>query len=374
MRIGLDALLLEGRAGVRQTGLSRYETRLVEELARHGEDELVVYAQPEARDLKLTPNARWRTPPRSVADPALRIAWEQTGMVARARRDRLDLLHGMAFVVPPLWRGPSVVTIHDLGFLKLSGHAPARRVAYLGAMVRIAVRRASRVIAISEHTKKDIVQQFEIDPARIDVTPLGVSDGLSPLAPQERADFRDAHGLDRPTLLYLGTLEPRKNIPNLLRAFDLIAGETDAELVLGGAKGWLTEELNETLNAMRWRDRVRLTGFIPETDLRSWLSAVDIFVFPSRYEGFGLPPLEAMACGTPVVASTSSSLPAVLGDAALLADADDIEAIAASIRRLLDDPALASDLRKRGLRRAARFTWQETARLTRESYRAALNG
>jgi glycosyltransferase involved in cell wall biosynthesis len=239
-------------------------------------------------------------------------------------------------------------------------------------MVRAAVRRASRVIAISEHTKHDIVELFGVDPEKIDVTPLGVSEGLSPLAPQERADFRDQHGFNGLTLLYLGTLEPRTNIPNLLRAFDLIAGESGAELVLGGAQGWLTDELHQTLNAMRSRDRVRLTGFIPEAELRSWLSAADIFVFPSRYEGFGLPPLEAMACGTPVVASTSSSLPAVLGDDALLADPDDIESIAAAIKRLLDDPVLATDLRKRGLRRAARFTWEETARQTRASYQAAL--
>jgi glycosyltransferase involved in cell wall biosynthesis len=278
----------------------------------------------------------------------------------------------LAFVVPPLWRGASIVTVHDLGFLKLGGHAPAKRVAYLGTMVRLSVRRAARVIAMSEHTKQDVAELFGVDPGRIDVTPLGVSEGLSPLAPQERADFRDQHALHRPTLLYLGTLEPRKNVPNLLRAFDLIAAETGAELVLGGAEGWLTQELHETLNAMRWRDRVRLTGFIPEAELHFWLSAADVFVFPSRYEGFGLPPLEAMACGTPVVASTSSSLPGVLGDDALLADPDDIEAIAAAIKRLLDDPALAADLRRRGLRRAARFTWDETARLTRESYRAAL--
>jgi glycosyltransferase involved in cell wall biosynthesis len=372
VRIGLDALLLEGRPGVRQTGLSRYETRLVEELASLDEDELVIYAQPEARQLGIAPEAAWRTPPRSVANPGLRIAWEQTGMAAQATRDRLDLLHGLAFVVPPLWRGPSVVTIHDLGFLKLSGHAPARRTAYLGAMTRISVRRAARVIAISEHTKQDIVDLFDIDPDKIDVTPLGVSEGLSPLAPRERADFRERHGLIRPTLLYLGTLEPRKNIPNVLRAFDLVAGETDADLILGGAEGWLTEELHQVLNRMRWRERVRMTGFIPEAELRSWLSAADIFVFPSRYEGFGLPPLEAMACGTPVVASTSSSLPAVLGEDALLADPDDIEAIAGAIKQLLDDPVLAADLRRRGLRRAARFTWAETARLTRQSYRAAL--
>jgi len=204
------------------------------------------------------------------------------------------------------------------------------------------------------------------------VTPLGVSPGLAPLSPEARQEFRETHGLHRPTLLYLGTLEPRKNIPNLLRAFDRVADRLDADLVLGGAEGWLTEELHQTLAEMNQRERVRLTGFIPEGELASWLSAADAFVFPSRYEGFGLPPLEAMACGTPVIASTSSSLPEVLGDDALLAAPDDIEGIGNAIEGLLGDPALAADLRERGLVRAARFTWEATARATLEAYRTAV--
>jgi glycosyltransferase involved in cell wall biosynthesis len=371
VRIGLDALLMGGGEGVRRTGISRYESELSSALLRADSgDEFHLYTQ--SMPAESSASGVWRLPPFPVANPAVRLAWEHTGMVAQARRDRLDLLHGMAFVVPPAWRKPSVVTVHDLAFLKMEGHAPRRRTVYLRTLIGQSVRRARRVLTISEHTKNDVVELFDIDPAKIVVTPLGVSPRLKPLDHEARTQFRAAHQLTRPTLLYVGTLEPRKNIPNLLRAFEIVASRTDAELVLGGAEGWLTDELHQTLSAMKARDRVRLTGFIPEAELGSWLSAADLFVFPSRYEGFGLPPLEAMACGTPVVSSTSSSLPEVLGDDALLADPDDIGAIAAAIERILTDPALSADLSKRGVEWAARFTWHETARLTLEAYRTAI--
>ncbi len=371
MRIGLDVVLTGGKTGVRRTGISRYETELARALlAIAPEDDFRLYAQALLDDFPVS--AIWGTPPFSVANPAVRLAWEHSGLVAQAARDRIDLLHGMAFVIPPLWRGPAVVTVHDLAFLKIEGHAPKRRQIYLRSMIGQSVRRAKKVLTVSAHAGQDVVELFDIDPAKVVVTPLGVSPGLAPLSPNAREAFRSTHGITRPTLLYLGTLEPRKNIPNLLRAFDQVADRLDAELVLGGAEGWLTEELHLTLSAMTHRDRVRLTGFISENELASWLSAADAFVFPSRYEGFGLPPLEAMACGTPVIASTSSSLPEVLGADALLADPDDVEGIASAMERLLGDPALTSDLRERGLARAARFTWEATARATLEAYRAAV--
>lgn len=373
MRVGLGAMLMEWREGARQTGLSRYETRLAQELGSLHEPELTLYAQRGAEGRIEVDGARWRNPPFDVSNPAARIAWEQSGMAIRARRDRLDLFHGLAFVVPELYRAPSVVTIHDLAFMKLSGHAPGRRVAYLSRTTRWSVDRAARVIAVSEATKRDIVELFGTDPDLIDVTPLGVSEGLTPLSPEERAAFRKANGIERPTILFLGTLEPRKNLPKLLRAFDTIAVETDAELILGGAKGWLPAEFDASMSGIVNRDRIRLTGFIPEAELRSWLGSVDLFAFPSLYEGFGIPPLEAMACGTPVVSSNVSSLPEVLGDAALLIDPEDVDALANALKSVLDDSALSADLKTRGLERAARFTWQETARLTLESYRRALS-
>lgn len=364
-------MLMEWREGARHTGLSRYETRLAQELGRLHEPDLTLYAQRGAETRIEVDGVRWRTPPFDVSNPAARIGWEQTGMSIQARRDWLDLFHGLAFVVPELYRAPSVVTIHDLAFMKLAGHAPGRRVAYLSRTTRSSVERAARVIAVSEATKCDVIELFGTNPDVIDVTPLGVSEGLTPLSTDEREAFRRKNGLERPAILFLGTLEPRKNLPNLLRAFDAIASETDAELILGGAKGWLPAEFDAAMSGIVHRDRIRQTGFIPEADLRSWLGSVDLFAFPSLYEGFGMPPLEAMACGTPVVASNVSSLPEVLGDAAVLVDPLDINALANALKTVLDDSTLSGDLRTRGLERAARFTWQETARLTLETYRRA---
>jgi glycosyltransferase involved in cell wall biosynthesis len=374
VRIGLDALLLGGKPGVRKTGVSRYEAQLTAALLNlPGEDDYRVYASPGNDEIEAPPATIWRAPRIPTAHPVARIGWEQSGLVFQAYRDRIDLLHGMAFVTPPAWRGPSVVTIHDLAFMKMGGHAPKRRSIYLSTMLRQSVKRADRVIVISSQTSRDAQELLGVDPDKIAITPLGVSPSLRPLTPAARAAFRLQNNLDRPTILYLGTLEPRKNVPILLRAFDRIAEESGAELVLGGAEGWLTDALHQTLTATRWRDRVRLTGFIPEADLASWLSAADCFAFPSRYEGFGLPPLEAMACGTPVVSSTSSSLPEVLGDDALLVDPDDVEGLGDALARVLGNAALAADLRKRGLARAARYSWTETARLTRIVYQEVLD-
>jgi len=373
LRIGLDALLLGGRPGVRKTGVSRYEAQLANALLQlPRNDDYRVYAASGNDEIAFPATASWRAPWIPTANPAARIGWEQSGLVFQAYRDRIDLLHGMAFVTPPAWRGPSVVTIHDLAFMKLGGHAPKRRTLYLSSMIRQSVRRAGRVIVISSQTSQDAQELLGVDPGKIAITPLGVSPSLRPLTTEARAAFREMHNLDRPTILYLVTLEPRKNIPILLRAFDRIAETSGAELVLGGAEGWLTDELHQTLGAMRWRHRVRLTGFIPESDLAAWLSAADCFAFPSRYEGFGLPPLEAMACSTPVVSSTSSSLPEVLGADALLVDPDDVEGLGDALASVLEDAALASDLRQRGLIRAASYSWAETARLTRNVYQDAL--
>ena len=372
MRIGLDALLLGGRPGVRKTGVSRYEAQLTNALLQlPGNDDYRVYAT--SGNDEITAPESWRASWFPTTHPVARIGWEQSGLVFQAYRDRIDLLHGMAFVTPPAWRGPSVVTIHDLAFMKLGGHAPKRRSIYLSSMLRHSVKRAGRVIVISSQTSQDAQELLDVDPGKIAITPLGVSPDLRPLTFEARAAFRERHNLDRPTILYLGTLEPRKNIPVLLRAFDQIAEASGAELVLGGAEGWLTGELHQTLESLRWRDRVRLTGFIPEPELASWLSAADCFAFPSRYEGFGLPPLEAMACGTPVVSSTSSSLPEVLGDDALLVDPDDVEGLGDALARVLGDPGLAHEMSVRGMARAGRYSWKRTAELTRNCYQHVLS-
>jgi glycosyltransferase involved in cell wall biosynthesis len=357
VRIGLNAQLLGHAAGYRQTGVSRYVERLLASLpaALRPGDQLVPLRSGDG----------------VAADPRRRAAWEQGILPALAVRRRLDLLHGPVNVVPLAAPCPLIVTVHDLAYLRLPEVVPERRRRYFTALTRLSVRRARRVLAVSESTKRDLVELLGVDERRVAVTPLAADERFRLLSPEALARFRGAAALDRPYVLYLGTIEPRKNLPALLRAFEAIAADLPHLLVIVGPDGWMTESFYETLRRMRHRERVRRVGFAPAGDLAAWYGAADLFVFPSRYEGFGLPVLEAMACGTPVVTTNVSSLPEVADEAALCVDPADDAALAGAMRRVLADPALAADLRTRGLARAGEFSWSRTAALTVDAYHRA---
>ena len=377
MRIGINAQLLSTEPGYRQSGVSRYIERLLVTLplVMGDEDELIVVrSRPfDGPDPESSPKARFRDRVRRAFErPGLRAGWEQTLLPAQAFRLGVDLLHGPVNVVPILATCPLVVTVHDLAYLRMPEVVPARRRQYFQAMTNVATRRADHVIAVSESTKADIVELLGVKPERITVTPLAADERFRPLPDAEVTAFRTGHGLARPFALYLGNLEPRKNLPTLLRAFDQIAPDVEHDLVIVGGEGWMTEEFHATLGSLRHRARVRVHGFAPVEDLPAWYNAADLFVFPSLYEGFGLPPLEAMACGTPVVTANTSSLPEVVGDAALTVAPSDTAALAAAMGRVMGEPDLAASLRAAGLARAATFTWERSAAGTIDAYRAAL--
>jgi glycosyltransferase involved in cell wall biosynthesis len=368
MRIGIDALLLSNRQGYRQSGVARYIDRLLVSLpGALGQDELVTYLdQGIYRDSAIN-----RHTPVSVERPPVRIAWEHLGLPVMARRDRLSVFHGPVNVVPRGLPCPSVVTIHDLAFIRFPETVPKRRYRYLSVELRSSAKRAERVIAVSEATKQDLVELLHVDPEKIVVIPLGVDSRFRPFSAREAADFRRRHYIDKPYLLAVGNLEPRKNLPRLLEAFAQVAPRIDHDLVMIGAEGWLTGELHEALARLRLGGRVKMTGFIEDSELPGWYAAADLFVFPSLYEGFGLPILEAMACGTPVVASSTSSIPEVIGDAGMLVDPYKIDVIAGALLRMAGETPMKDELRAKGLARAATFTWNRTAELTVQVYREA---
>ncbi len=310
-----------------------------------------------------------------TANPWARIVWEQSVQPLAAWRERLDLLHALAYVTPALAPCPTIVTVHDLSFvLYPEAFRPFNRL-YLRTMTRRSVLRSRRILADSFSTRDDLVRLWGIPRGRISVVHAAVEDDYCPAPLAQVEEFRRQRGLPERFVLYLGTLEPRKNVTAVVDAFARwvqATGDSATHLVLAGAKGWYYEQVFRRVQEVGLPDRVHFPGYVPSAELPAWYRAATAFIYPSLYEGFGLPPLEAMACGTPVITSNTSSLPEVVGDAALLVDPYDIDAIADALARLLADADLRQQLRAAGLARARRFSWEQTARETIAAYRLAL--
>lgn len=382
-RVGIAAHLLSFAASYRQAGVSRYIAELLRAFAAGGDGahEYTVFAGPARppgafASLGIAPGGglRWRHSRLPTARPPVRIAWEQVAGPVAARRARLDLLHGPVNVLPLGAPCPGVVTVHDLAFLAYpAAFHPAKR-RYLALLTALSLRRAARAIAVSSFTRDEIVRRLGVPAAKVAVVPNAADASFAPRPAGEVARFRAERGLPTRMILSVGTLEPRKNLVGLLQAFARVAPATDATLVVVGAKGWLYDELFARLDALGLAGRVRFAGRVPDGELPLWYNAAEVFVYPSRYEGFGLPPLEALACGVPVVTSDAASMPEVVGDAAILADPADPVALAAALARVLDDAGLRAALRERGPRRAAQFSWARTAAATRAVYDEVLSG
>jgi glycosyltransferase involved in cell wall biosynthesis len=225
------------------------------------------------------------------------------------------------------------------------------------------------VIADSEHTRRDLIRLLEIPPGDIEVAHLGVERRFRPLEDQASLEaVRRNNGLPPEIILYVGTIEPRKGLDTLIAAYGTLASEISHKLVIAGKRGWYTEPLFKQVEALGLGKRVHFTDYVADEDLPWLYNLADLFAFPSRYEGFGLPPLEAMACGVPVVCSNAASLPEVAGQAAVLVQPDDVEGLATAMLRVLRDSALQAEMRARGLERARLFTWDEAARRTAAVY------
>jgi glycosyltransferase involved in cell wall biosynthesis len=269
---------------------------------------------------------------------------------------------------------PAVVTIHDLAPISFPQTFRRHNRVYLTWANLVTARRAQHILAVSEFTKNELVRLLSVPPEKITVTHNACDARFHPPASPSIDAFRARHGLPERFILFVGTLEPRKNLPTLLEAYARIASRTDVPLIIGGGKGWLYDAVFARLEALGLRDRVHFPGFLASEELPLWYAAATVFVFPSRWEGFGIPPLEAMACGTPVVTSNSSSLPEVVGDAGLMVGPDDIDGMGEAILRVLDDAELRAELRERGLRQAQRFSWHISAERTLRVYEQVLNG
>lgn len=355
----------------RYTGVVRYTRELVGSLAPILGDDLTVF-------LTRAPHGMGSLPVRRVIAPFptpneyFRALWEQSVVPAAVARMRADVYHSPNYILPLALACPAVVTIHDLFYLdraiqKLRSHL------YLSAMTAFSVRRARRIICVSEYTRDRLLAHVPEAAPRVRVIGEGVGSEFQPPSGAAVAELRERLGLCRPFVLFVGTMEPRKNLARLMRAFEraVLRGGLEHDLVIAGPAGWKEGPIRHVYERSGVRDRIRLAGYLSEDDLPVMYGAADLFAYPSQAEGFGLPPLEAMACGTPVLTSEGSALAEVTGAAALLVDPLDEGAIACGLERLLADPEERRTRSEAGLRRAAEFRWDRVAEQTLDVYREA---
>jgi glycosyltransferase involved in cell wall biosynthesis len=372
LRIAIDA----HSVGTRLGGNESYATNLIEALAEidNVNQYTIFVTRREARERfgNRWPNFHVRaTLPHT---PFVRIPLT---LSAELRRNRVDVLH-VQFTSPPFSPCPVVVSIHDLSFEHLPQTFKRRSRLQLRLTVRRSARNAAQVIALSEHTRMDLINTYNLRPEKVNVVPIAAPAAFAPVRDNnELQRVRQTYGIGPDYILSVGSIQPRKNLRRLVEAYSLLRHERTEgklpQLVLVGKNAWLYEETLRSLKDLKVGVSVILTGYVPESDLPALYSGALCFVYPSYFEGFGLPPLEAMKCGAPVIVGNKTSLPEVVGEAALMVDPFDVNAIAGAIQKMISDSHLRSELRVKGLERAKRFDWKETARQTLAVYEKAFS-
>lgn len=381
MQVAINAQLVSFGETYRNAGVSRYTYQLLQGLSTLAGDQsyTAFVNQREAQDAQKDPLAatgRVRVVPARwpAHNPPQRIAWEQLALPGELRRMRADVFHSPVNVLPGRVPCASVVTIHDLAFLRYPEYFRPTRRYYQRWFTRGSVRRATLVVAVSESTKRDLVHFLRAPEDRILVIYPGIAQDFQPRHdPGTIAAFRARHGLPERYMLYMGTLEPRKNLLTLIEAYARLRGQDEdvPPLVLAGAKGWYYQPLFERVRALGLERAVTFPGYVNRDEQPLWYAGADVFVYPSWYEGFGMPVAEALACGTPAVTSNVSSLPEAAGDAGQQVDPSDPDALAHTLLGVLKDTALRQRLAARGPEWASRFSQARMAREYAECYARA---
>ncbi len=370
MRIGLNLLyLLPGIVGGSQT----YAVSLIQALAAlDTHNEYFLYLNRESENLELTAAANFRRivcPVQAVRREA-RYVYEQLRLPGALRRDRIDLLHSLGYVGPLAPPCPQVVSILDLIYRGHQVMMTSRKQKALEFFVKQSARRASQIITISENSKREIAEDVGISPGKITVTYLAGRPAAAPSTPPQRVPALSRYGIHAPYVLAFSSANPVKNIPRLMEAFaDACAGLPHQLVLLGHAPSgtdFAAEAAQRNLAG-----RVVVTGYVPDADIAPLLQGAAVFAFPSLYEGFGLPVLDAQQAGVPVVCSTAASLPEVAGEGAILFDPQSVPEMRDALHACLTDDALRASLITRGQANAARFSWEKTARQTLEVYAKA---
>jgi glycosyltransferase involved in cell wall biosynthesis len=374
LHIGIDAHAI----GARQGGNETYIRQLILALAElDQENRYSIYlaereAVEEWRSLfaRAYPNFSVRRLPRPT--PIVRAP---VALAVELRRRPVDLLH-VQYTAPPFCPVPVVATIHDLAFEHHPETFTRRGSWQMKLTVRRTARRAARVATVSEFSREDLLRTYRLSPEKVVVTYNGVEPRFQPIPEDHReaASVRDRWGIAGPYILALGSLQPRKNLPRLIRAYGALRRrhpQINHQLVIAGRDLWLTGEIHRQVAEEPWAREIVRTGYVPDEALPALYRNADLLVYPSFFEGFGLPPIEAMACGVPVVTSHVGSLPEVCGEAAAWIDPFDEDSIERVMLEVLTNPDRQASMRVAGLEQARRFDWQQTARRTLALYREA---
>jgi glycosyltransferase involved in cell wall biosynthesis len=374
MHIGIDAHAI----GARQGGNETYIRSLIKSLAEiDGENRYTIYlanahAADQWRDRFANQyknfSVRLLPPPTPLVRVPVFLAYELF-------RRPVDVLH-VQYTAPPFCRVPVVATVHDLAFEHMPETFTRRGSFQLKLTVRRTAKKAARIATVSEYSRQDLLSTYKLPPEKVVVTYNGIESHFTPrpASPNEAEEIRARFGVERDFLLAVGSLQPRKNLVRLIRAYAKLRGEREDfthQLVIVGRRLWLAHEIFDEVKRQRWADDVILTGYVADEDLPALYRVASAFVYPSLFEGFGLPPLEAMACGTPVVTSGVSSLPEVTSDAALLIDPNDEQALASALIEILNNERLRAELREKGIAQAGKFTWRDAAEKTLKLYQEA---
>jgi glycosyltransferase involved in cell wall biosynthesis len=373
MKIGVDGIPLGGI----KTGVGHYTFELAQQLARaEPDDELQVVSHIPFHPPAIENVSAQLRNLKFISEPVnvLTKHWWTIGLPLYLRRNSLDLFHGTNYDVP-VWGGiPTVLTIHDLSLFLYPETHEQRRVRRARRRLPLMARLATAIIVPTRSVKNETCEHLSVSPEKVFVVHEAPRRCFRPMDPQQARETRTRLGVEDIFILYVGTIEPRKNLPTLVRAFEEIYVNTELrpQLVIAGNKGWLTEELFAHLAQSNVRDRILMTGYLGDDDLRALYSTCAVMNYPALYEGAGLPPLEAMACGAAVITTSAAAIAEMVGDGARLVAPKDHRALAKNIVELLTDPSARQSLSALGQKRAAEFTWERTALATHDIYLDAI--
>lgn len=370
MRIAFDATPLRPA----KSGVGYHTENLIRALAATGElEEILLFSNREpVFDGPPPSGVRWP----SQHQFAKRAIWMQTHLPSLIRSEEPDLTHYPNFHAPLLFKHPFVVTFHDLSVFRHPEFFTFKKRVLSRWLMPIIARRARTVLTVSETVRSEIIAQFHLPESRVFVVPHAPGDIFQPVVDtQSLAAKLTRYDITGPYILFVGTLEPRKNLAGLLRAFDLLKSETNLphHLIIVGGRGWKYAPIYETVKHMRYAEQSRFLDYVDLEDLPAIYTGADLLVFPSFYEGFGVPPIEAMRCGTPTVVSDIPVMHEVAGDAAVFVEPGEVSSIAEGIAKVLGDASLMSELRRRGLERGELYSWSQSARAALAVYRRLLD-